>query len=317
MGTSVISVERDYRPSNTLSVLGVRDLVTTVKGDVTDLSLMQRVFAEYNVTCVFHFAGQALIGTAIRDPVSTFETNIKGAWVTLEAARVTSTLKGFVVASSDEVYGEHPQRPYGETFPLLDRYPYGASKVCVDTLAQCYYVTYSLPVAIARSSNIYGPGDLNFARLVPGAIGCGLTNEPLKLRSNGEVRRDYLYVEDAIDGYVSLAESLDRGCHAGETFNFGSGTPHSVLEVCHVIAKLTGSRAKVEAVATTGSEGAERYLDIHKALDQLCWRPRTSLERGLARTITWYREFLERTDDLPSAAASTEQRRVSSRITKH
>ena len=316
MGANVISIERDYRPLNTLSALRVRDLVTTVKGDVTDLSLMQRVFAEYNVTYVFHFAAQALMSTAIRDPVSTFETNIKGTWVTLEAARVTPTLKGFVVASSDKAYGDQRRLPYGESLPLLDRYPYGASKVCVDTLAQCYHVTYGLPVAIARSSNIYGPGDLNFSRLVPGAIGCGLTNETLKLRSNGEIRRDYLYVHDAIDGYAALAEGLGQGAHAGETFNFGAGSAHSVLDLCQLIAKLTGSSGNLEVASGAGSEAPEQYLDIQKAREQLSWRPRTSFERGLTQTIAWYREFLEFGNE-HATAGDRDRHFASSLGTKH
>jgi CDP-glucose 4,6-dehydratase len=279
-GASVVLVDRHGDPAAT----------RTVVGDVTDFLRMRDLLDSYDVTYVFHLAAQSLVEVALREPVATFEANIRGTWTMLEAARTAARLKAIVIASSDKAYGFHATSPYTEQFPLLGRLPYEASKVCADVLAQCYHASYGLRTGIARCANTYGPGDLNFSRLIPGAIRCGLANDALEIRSNGLARREYLYVEDAVNAYLAFAQALAGGNLNGECLNFGTGETYTVLEVSDMVRRLTGSTAEPRVLNRATGEIPQSWLDSHKARVRLGWMPRVSLEEGLTRSIAWYRE---------------------------
>src|ERR1700728_2744638 len=206
--------------------------VHTVRGDITDRDLLERVLSEYEVDVVFHVAAQAVVGTANRDPVSTFSTNIQGTWNLLEACRRSSKVSSIVVASSDKAYGDQQHLPYTEAMPLLGRHPYDVSKACGDMIAQAYAASYNLPVAVTRCGNFYGGGDLNWNRIVPGTIRSVVRGERPIIRSDGRNVRDYFYVEDGAAAYMLLAEQLHgRPELRGQAFNFSNETETTVVEL--------------------------------------------------------------------------------------
>ncbi|HXN88141.1 MAG TPA: NAD-dependent epimerase/dehydratase family protein, partial [Methylocella sp.] len=169
-----------------------------VQGRLEDYECMLRALNEYEIETVLHLAAQPIVGTAYRNPRSTFEANIRGTWNLLDACREISTVKRIIVASSDKAYGNAERLPYDESMPLLGRHPYDVSKSCADLIAQSYHLTYGLPVSITRAANFYGGGDLNFNRIIPGTIRSVLNGSSPILRSDGTMVRDYIYVRDVV-----------------------------------------------------------------------------------------------------------------------
>jgi CDP-glucose 4,6-dehydratase len=203
-------------------------------------------------------------------------------------------VRQIVVASSDKAYGTHERLPYTEDAPLQGRHPYDVSKSCADLIAQSYASTYGLPVCVTRCGNLYGGGDLNWNRLVPGTIRSVLKGERPVIRSDGSFVRDYFYVEDAAHAYLTLAERLaGRRELVGEAFNFSSGHPLTVLDLVRRILDATGRPDLGPEVRGEAShEIPHQYLDSSKACTVLGWQPRFTLEDGLARTIAWYQRVL-------------------------
>jgi CDP-glucose 4,6-dehydratase len=211
----------------------------------------------------------------------------------LEACRQHGDLvERVVVASSDKAYGASDALPYTESMPTLGRYPYDVSKSCADLIAQSYYHSYGVPVAIARCGNIYGGGDLNWSRVVPGTIRSLHFGERPVLRSDGSYTRDYVYVEDAVKAYLVLAQGLDRNEVRGQAFNFGPAEPRTVREVVAALGRLM-CREDLGPEVRNGAraEIRDQYLSSEKAAHTLNWRPRYSLEQGLSRSIVWYKDF--------------------------
>ena len=293
-GAQVTVLLRDWVPASRLLSEGLLAKVNVVRGELEDLELLVRALNEYEIECVLHLGAQTIVGTASRSPLSTFETNIRGTWNLLEAARENSRLvKRVIVASSDKAYGEHEHLPYTEDAPLQGRYPYDVSKSCTDLIALSYFHTYRLPVAITRCGNLYGGGDLNYNRLIPGTIRSLLAGERPIVRSDGSFVRDYFYVRDAVGAYLDLADAMDQERFHGQAFNFGTQTPLSVLELVAHLAQLLGRNdlpAVVQNQAT--HEIPRQYLDCAKARSWMGWKPRWSLEKGLAETLDWYRATL-------------------------
>ncbi|MDE3092011.1 MAG: GDP-mannose 4,6-dehydratase, partial [Chloroflexota bacterium] len=192
----VVCLVRDWVPQSEFVRARLNERVKVVRGDVRDQALVERILGEYEIDTVFHLAAQTIVSIANRNPISTFETNIGGTWVLLEACRRGPTIKQIVVASSDKAYGDQEQLPYDENTPLQGQHPYDVSKSCADLIAHAYRKTYGLPVAITRCGNFYGGGDLNWNRIVPGTIRSILRDQPPIIRSDGSFVRDYFYVED-------------------------------------------------------------------------------------------------------------------------
>jgi CDP-glucose 4,6-dehydratase len=202
------------------------------------------------------------------------------------------------VASSDKAYGTHDKLPYSEDAPLQGRHPYDVSKSCSDLLAQSFATTYGLQVCVTRCGNLYGGGDLNWSRIVPGTIRSALKGERPIIRSDGSYIRDYFYVEDGAHAYLTLAEELAaRGELAGEAFNFSNEIQVTVLELVREILRAAGrADLEPEVLGEARHEIKHQYLDATKARQVLGWRPQFELGEGLARAISWYREFLTRAD---------------------
>lgn len=304
-GAFVVSLIRDWVPESELFRSGVSGRVTIVRGDVCDQKTVERAIGEYEVTTVFHLAAQTIVGIANRNPVSTFESNIRGTWCLLEACRRSPTVKQIVVASSDKAYGTHEVLPYAETAALQGRHPYDVSKSCADLLAQSYAETYKLPVCITRCGNLYGGGDLNWNRLVPGTIRAVLRGERPVIRSDGSFIRDYFYVEDGALAYLLLAEQMAaRPELSGEAFNFSNEIQVTVLELAKDILRLArADKLVLDVRGEAQHEIPHQYLDATKACEMLDWRPRFNLEEGLTSTIQWYRDFLKDKDVTDAARA--------------
>jgi CDP-glucose 4,6-dehydratase len=292
-GADVVGLVRDWVPQSQLVRSGTHERVKIVRGDVTDYPLLERLLAEYEIETVFHLAAQTIVPIANRNPLSTFETNIRGTWLLLEAARRVGTVKRMLVASSDKAYGAHEHLPYTETAPLLACHPYDVSKACAEMLAHTYAITYRLPVAVTRCANLYGGGDLNWNRIVPGTMRSVIYGERPVIRSDGSPVRDYLFVQDAIAGYLWLAEALDDPTLTGEAFNFGMDQPKSVLEIVQAIIAIS-DYPEIEPIILdeAPNEIQAQYLSSAKARQRLGWEPDYTLEQALGQTLTWYKQFL-------------------------
>jgi CDP-glucose 4,6-dehydratase len=294
-----VGLIRDWVPESELFRSGATARLRIVRGDLQDQATLERALGEYEVETVFHLAAQTIVGIANRNPISTFESNVRGTWSLLEACRRSPTVRQIVVASSDKAYGAHAHLPYTEDAPLQGRHPYDVSKACADLLAQSYAATYNLPVCITRLGNLYGGGDLNWNRLVPGTIRSALRGERPVIRSDGSYVRDYFYVEDGALAYLSLAEQMAaRPELIGEAFNFSNETQCTVLDLARQILLLTGApETGLDVRGEARHEIEHQYLDASKAREMLDWRPRFDLKEGLTRTIQWYREYLQREEE--------------------
>jgi CDP-glucose 4,6-dehydratase len=292
-GADVVGLLRDQVPHSQLVRSGTINQITVVVGDLTDYSLLERTMAEYEIDTVFHLAAQTIVQIANRAPISTFETNIKGTWVLLEAARRNPTVKRVIVASSDKAYGTQEMLPYTEESPLQGRHPYDVSKSCADLIAQTYANTYGMPIVVTRFANLYGGGDLNWSRIVPGTIRSALQGNQPVIRSDGTFRRDYLFVGDAVNAYMLLAEKMQASNVSGQVFNFGLDQPIEVNMMVRIIIDLAG-RPELEAVILNQAKNEipDQYLSSEKAHRILGWKPQHNIEEGLLKTIDWYRDFL-------------------------
>ncbi|MBI3534007.1 MAG: GDP-mannose 4,6-dehydratase [Deltaproteobacteria bacterium] len=266
--------------------------VNIVRGEIEDFNLIERVLNEYEVDTVFHLAAQTIVGTANRSPLATFRANIQGTWNVLEAARLhQKRICRVVVASSDKAYGNLQGTAYDETFPLRGEHPYDVSKSCADLIARSYFVTYGLPVAVTRCGNFFGPGDLNFNRLIPGTILDILRNKRPVIRSDGSYIRDYIFAEDGAHAYLSLAQAMVNGTHSGEAFNFSYGLKLTVLDVVSHIMKTMGrADLKPEILNEPLKEIPVQHLDSTKARKILDWKPKYGFDEGLKATLQWYTE---------------------------
>lgn len=289
-GARVVALVRDFEPLAMGVHPGLWESAVRVPGDVRDLDAVRRALADYGVTACFHLAAQASVVSALADPAGTFDANVRGTWSVLEACRLAGTLDRIVVASSDKAYGDQDRLPYEEdASPLAGRYPYDASKAAAEFVAVSYARTYGLPIAITRNGNTYGGGDLAGHRLVPEAIQAVLAGRRPVIRSDGTLERDYLYVKDAVAGYLALAEQMDRPELWGEAFNLGTGVPVSVLDLVRLVLKVAGSDLEPDVRGTATHEISRQYLSYAKAERLLRWKPAYSLEEGLRETLEWYR----------------------------
>lgn len=297
-GARVVVPRRDCPAISRFRLQGLEARCDIVEVDLTAYGSLVRALNEYSVDTVFHLAAQTIVGTANRSPLSTFESNIRGSYNLLEACRSTvadgNPIDRIVVASSDKAYGSHEVLPYREEFELKATYPYDVSKACTDMIARSYAITYDLPVAVTRLANVYGGGDFNFSRIVPDSARSLLAGERPVIRSDGSPQRDYIYAADAVDGYLTVAESLDRPAFRGLAWNLGAGELVSVAEIVGRLIAAAGSDLEpdVRGAGVPPGEIDRQQLDSTRIREQLGWAPQWDLDRGLAETYGWYREAL-------------------------
>jgi CDP-glucose 4,6-dehydratase len=291
---NVIGLIRDWVPRSVLINDNYIDNINIVRGDLSDFSTIERALNEYEIDTVFHLGAQTIVEIANRNPLSTFETNIKGTWNILEASRRVPTVKKIIMASSDKAYGDQPVLPYSEDTPLQGTHPYDVSKSCADLLAKTYHTTYGTPVCVTRCGNFYGGGDMNFNRVVPGTIRSLVNDEQPIIRSDGSYIRDYFYVEDGVNAYLHLAEKMENKNIHGEAFNFSNELQITVLELVKKIISLMGKEnIEPNVLGIAKNEIRHQYLSAKKAREMLGWSPKYTIDEGLGRTIQWYSKFLK------------------------
>jgi len=291
--SNITCLIRDWVPKSELINNKFINRINIVRGNVEDYFLIERVLNEYEIDTVFHLAAQAIVCISNNNPISTFETNIKGTWNILEACRRNQKVKKLIVASSDKAYGDQKTLPYNESFPLEGRHPYDVSKSCADLLCRAYYETYKLPVCITRCGNFYGGGDFNFNRIIPGTIKAILINERPVIRSDGNFIRDYIYIEDAVLAYLLLAEKMDNENIHGQAFNFSNELQKTVKDIVNIIITLMNSDLVPLILNEAENEIKHQYLSAKKAREILSWEPLFDLESGLKLTIDYYRHFFK------------------------
>ncbi len=292
-GAEVVCLVRDWVPQSEVVRSELIDRCRVVRGDLSDRDLIERALGEYEIQTVIHLAAQTIVGIANRNPISTFESNIAGTWNLLEACRRSPKVTEIVLASSDKAYGDQTVLPYTEETPLQGRHPYDVSKSCADLIAQTYFETYKLPIAITRCGNFYGPGDLNWNRIVPGTIRSLHFHEAPVIRSDGKFVRDYFYVEDGAFAYTTLAEAI--ACKqrvVGEAFNFSNEIQVDVLHLVKQIQEAMGSKIEPVILNEASHEIRHQFLDASKARKVLSWEPQYTLEQGLKETVEWYSAYL-------------------------
>jgi CDP-glucose 4,6-dehydratase len=288
-GANTICLVRDWVPHSRFVRERMGERAIVVRGELEDFHLLLRAINEHEVDTIFHLGAQTIVGTAHRSAMSTFEANVRGTWNLLEACvACPKKIERVLIASSDKAYGVHDELPYTEDAPLQGRFPYDVSKSCADLISFSYFHTHRVPIAVTRCGNLFGPGDLNFNRLIPGTIRSALLEQSPIIRSDGTFVRDYFFVRDAVDAYLTLAERVPE--MAGEAFNFGAETPLSVVQVVDAILKVMNKRHLVPTILNEAThEIPAQYLDCSKARRRLGWRPPRTLEQGLGETIEWYR----------------------------
>ena len=284
LDADVVCLMRDWIPQS--SLFDVMDKVKIVRGSIRDQALLERILGEYEVNTVFHLAAQAIVSVANRNPISTFDSDIRGTWTLLESCRRSPKIATIIVCSSDKAYGTQEKLPYTEDMPLQGRHPYDVSKSCVDLIAQSYITTYKMPIGITRCGNLYGGGDLNWNRIVPGTIRSIMRNQQPIIRSDGTMVRDYFYVEDAVNALISLAESNISGA-----FNFSNGELLSVIDMVNRILLNMNSKLKPIIKNEANNEIKSQYLDSTKAMRLLNWEPLYTIKDGLVKTIEWYKGY--------------------------
>lgn len=293
-GATVTALVRDWVPASELVRSRLIDRVNVVRGGLASPCVLERALGEYEIEVVFHLAAQTIVGIANRNPLSTFESNVRGTWNLLEACRRSPLVKSIVIASSDKAYGDQEVLPYTEKMPLQGRHPYDVSKSCADLIAQSYAHTFKLPLAVTRCGNFYGGGDLNWNRVVPGTIRSVLRSERPIIRSDGKYVRDYFYVEDGAAAYMLLGERLVEDCKIrGAAYNFSNEAQISVSDLVESILAKMRSTLKPKILNQASNEIRHQFLSAELARKELNWKPMFTLDQGLERTIAWYREVLQ------------------------
>jgi len=288
-GAEVVGGDIQFDRNSRIYELGKNE-IKFVELDVQQFAAVENVVREHGIQLIFHLAAQSLVGEALTKPLLTTSTNVMGTANILEAARL-SDVRGVVLASSDKAYGDQDDLPYFEDAPMMGRFPYDVSKSCADMLARSYWHTYRLPTAVLRCGNLYGGGDVNWSRIVPGTVRSCLAGKRPIVRSDGTLVRDYVYVEDATDAFLLVGNALLKGSTVnGAAFNVSREEPHTVLEVVDMIRNAT-NRNDLEPIieATARGEIQAQYLSGSLMKTQFNWSPKTDLPEGLLRTVDWYR----------------------------
>lgn len=259
-----------------------------LKADILDYSTIDKFIRDKGIQICFHLASKALVEEGQDDPYQTFKVNVDGTLNILESAR-KNKLEKVIIASTSHVYGKN-KVPYIESYMLSPTRPYETSKACADLIGQSYQRNFGLPVLIPRFVNIYGPGDLNFQRLIPKTIKSVLEGSSPQMWG-GQAIRDYLYIDDAVGAYLSLAEAnLEE--ESNGIFNFGGSSIISVEDLIKKIIKISGKNLTIRKVAEEREGEIEsQYVAFDKATKSFGWKPKVSLDEGLKRTIAWYLEY--------------------------
>lgn len=290
IGAHVHTTYLTQNPLSYFSQLKLHNKVKMFNADICDFEKMHDIITKSEIQYIFHVAAQPIVETAFYNPRRTLYSNIVGTINILESARLYPKVKGIIVASSDKAYGKTTEKKYFEHHALKGDHPYEVSKSAADLICQTYYKTYGLPIVVTRFGNIYGEGDLNYSRIIPGAVYSLIKDQILELRSDGTFVRDYLYVKDVVNGYILLMEEIDRV--KGEVFNFGSSDTLTVLDVIKIMNKKLKTEVKYKIMNTAKNEIPYQSLNYDKITQHVGWKPNFSLERTIKNIHKWYSVIL-------------------------
>lgn len=276
----------------TLASSGANVMTVARKDDGVDIARREMLapLFEKNPSVVFHLAGEALVERGQEAPYETFRTNVMGTLNVLELSRL-ARVQRIIVASTAHVYGVG-KPPFTEDDPSRPSRPYETSKTATDLLAQSYADSFHLPVVIPRFVNIYGPGDTNSTRLIPKTITHILAGKPVPMWG-GTAKREYLYIDDAVEAYFLLATMSEDKLEKNRIFNFGAGKPIAVRNLIKTIGKIAGVEIEiVKEKVGRESEITDQYVSWEKASRVLGWKSTVPLIEGLTRTVAWYRNHV-------------------------
>ena len=280
--------------------------INLILGNITNKELLKSIFLKYKIDICFHLAAQVEVGSALKYPYLTWETNIRGTYTLLEAIRESDKkVKSIIVASSDKAYGNYPLNslPYKENYPLKPNFPYDTSKACADMIAKSYSSKlFNLPILITRFANIYGPGQLNFTALIPDVVKSCLMKKKFQMRSDGEAIRDFIYVKDIIELYKLLAKNLylSPKKYSGEVFNAGTNVKYKIKDVVKKIFIFTKKQDQLRNVFRkikknkTKGEISAQLMDYKKLNKYLGWKPKYKFLDTLPELVEWYKKYFEK-----------------------
>lgn len=255
--------------------------------DVADFLRIKSVITKNKIDFVFHVAAQAIVEAAYHDPLGTITSNVMGTANVLEACREYGKVEGILVTSTDKAYGKLPR--VDETKPLSGDHPYEVSKSSADLIAQMYFRTYGLPVVITRFGNVYGEGDLNWNRIIPGIMKAIVKDEPLEIRSNGKYVRDYIYVKDVVNASLVLAKNIKKS--KGQAFNISSNENLQVIEVVKKIGKILGLKIDYKILSVAINEIPVQSVNFQKIKKTFGWKPENNFSTTSKDIFDWYSNY--------------------------
>ena len=305
-GANVIGLTLNKKVKSLLYFENIDRKINLILGDITNKKLLKKIFLKHNIHVCFHLAAQVEVGSALKYPYFTWETNIRGTYTLLETIRENKRrIRSIIIASSDKAYGDYPLKslPYKESYQLKPNFPYDTSKACADMIAKSYSTNlFKLPIIITRFANIYGPGQLNFTALIPEVIRTCLLKKKLKMRSNGEGIRDFIYIEDIVELYKLLGKNLylKPKKYSGEIFNAGTNIKHKIIDIVKEIFIYTNRNSQLKNLFKqirnnkTKGELSGQYMDYKKLNLFFGWKPKYKFSDTLPELINWYKNYFKK-----------------------
>ncbi len=261
------------------------DRVEFIRGDIADAEVSRE--AMRGADWVVNFAAESHVDRSLADAAPFMRTNVEGVRVLLELARQLSPEK-FLHISTDEVYGPVLEGAVDESAPLRPSSPYSASKAAADMLCNAYFVSFGVPVLVARSSNNYGPYQYP-EKLIPRFVSLALQDKPLPIYGDGLYVRDWLFVEDNCDALLLLL----REGEPGQIYNIGAGELHKNIDVARRLLDILGKPHSLITHTTDRPGHDRRYCVDWSKIESLGWRPKASFEEKFKETVLWYSRRVE------------------------
>ncbi|MGH6610682.1 MAG: GDP-mannose 4,6-dehydratase [Burkholderiaceae bacterium] len=289
-GANVVALVRSPKPESQFFIESLNRQVAVEWGSVTDQAFIEDIFDRHSIDVFFHTAYGADVHRVLEEPLECFKSSALSTWQILEYLRKNRPECISVISSTDKVYGRQSV-PFREEMALQPLHPYETAKASQDFAAQTYGKVYGCPVAVTRCGNYFGGYDFNYTRLIPSVVRDILQDQRPTLRSNGRFTRDFLYIEDAVDVQLLLAERLaeDQQLY-GEPFNFSYGERIEVIDIVRQVCRLLNASVEPAVNEKTTAEIPHIALSSEKAERMLGWRPTHGFAKGLERTVRWYRE---------------------------
>lgn len=273
------------KDENSKSILNTS--VTKVYGDISDKKDIEYFIQKTDPTHFVHLAAQTQAYDSLKYPFPTFYNNVVGTLNILESLREYGKCKAIIVASSDKAYGELSDDKYRETHPLNGIYPYDASKSAADLISSSYRKSYNLPIIVTRACNIYGIGDYNRQRLIPGIVHAHIRKIEFVIRNGGRDIREYIHVDDVVDAYIKLLDYAEDAKSIG-VFNISSGDVYSTLDLFNLIQDKIGITIRHKILNEPTLEITKQFMDAGLISSETGWTPNRTLKSSMDNILSWY-----------------------------